>query len=69
MKIQIIECSAVGGIFANLTPGSIHEVVTPPKAPKEARIPANYENNDDGVWVQGVGEPVRVLRREYMVIG
>ena len=54
-KIQITHCSAMGSVFANLTPGSIHEVVETPKG----------ENNSRGVWVMGVGEPVKVLFSEF----
>ncbi len=57
-QIRIIDCYAVGSQFANLTPGSIHDIVNPP---------AGYENNG-GVWVMGVGEPVKVLFREFEYI-
>lgn len=30
-KIQITECKAFGKFFENLTPGSIHEVLTAPE--------------------------------------
>jgi hypothetical protein len=66
MKIKIIQCTAWGPIFANLTPGSIHKVIEPPKHHK----PDKY-----GVWVQGIGEPVKVLNgtgrmqpKEYEVL-
>lgn len=55
-KITIKKCYANGKIFSNLTPGSVHEVVTPP---------LNYKNDHTGVWVMGLGEPVKVLASEY----
>ena len=54
-KIQITDCKAFGKFFENLTPGSIHEVLT---APEGGRI-------NGGVWVMGVGGPVFVLDGEY----
>lgn len=54
-KIKITNCRAVGRQFENLTPGSIHEVIEPP---------AGYDNSR-GVWVMGVGEPVKVLFGEF----
>lgn len=59
MKIKITFCNAQGGQFANLTPGSEHEVIDPPKG---------HKNDNRGVWVMGVGEPVKVLKREYEVL-
>lgn len=58
-KIKITICHAHGAVFKNLTPGSVHNVVEPP---------VGYKNDVDGVWVQGVGEPVKVLRSEYIII-
>lgn len=58
MKIRIINCTAVGPQFENLTPGSIHEVIPAPKG----------ENNNRGWWVMGVGEPVKVLTHEAKVV-
>lgn len=53
--IKVIECIAYGPQFANLTPGSIHETVAPPSGEMRA----------GGVWVQGIGEPVKLLLGEY----
>ncbi len=53
-QIEIIKCEAVGPQFANLVPGSMHDIISPP---------AGYDNKG-GVWVMGVGEPVKVLFRE-----
>jgi hypothetical protein len=57
-KIQITICTAFGNVFANLTPGSIHNVIGPPDAYK----------NDKGTWVMGVGEPVKVLPHEFKIL-
>lgn len=55
-QIRITHCTATGKVFANLTPSSIHMVIPAPKG----------EHDDDkGVWVMGVGEPVKVLNREF----
>ena len=55
-KIKIIKCTAYGEIFANLIPNSTHDVI---------EAPNGYSNDTMGVWVQGVGEPVKVLSYEY----
>ena len=60
-KIKITFCSAQGpnNQFANLIPESVHNIITPPKG---------YLNDRAGVWVMGIGEPVRVLAREFEVV-
>jgi hypothetical protein len=58
-KIKIIQCEAFGNRFSNLTPGSIHVTVDAPKPLVEKA---------DGVWVMGVGEPVKVLNGEYEIV-
>lgn len=58
-RIQITKCYAQGAVFKNLTDGSIHNVVTPPEG---------YVNDSKGVWVMGVGEPVKVLSGEFEII-
>lgn len=58
MKIKIIHCSAYGQQFKNLKDGSIHDVIKPPKGKEHL----------DGWWVMGVGEPIRVLKYEAIVI-
>lgn len=55
-QIKITGCNAMGAQFGNLTPGSIHAVIDPPDG---------YKNDPTGVWVMGIGEPVKVLRGEY----
>jgi len=54
-KIMVISCTAIGKIFANATPGSIHETVEPPAERKDR----------DEIWIMGVGEPIRLLGGEY----
>ncbi len=55
-KVKVTRCTANGKAFSNLTPHSIHEVVEPPKG---------YKNDLSGVWVMGVGEPVKLLNNEF----
>lgn len=54
-RIKITFCEASGPQFQNLTPGSEHDIIETPAG----------EHANNGVWVMGVGEPVKVLRREY----
>lgn len=56
-KVRVIECNANGPQFANLLSGSEHETVASPMEEGSERM--------DGVWVQGVGEPVKLLPGEY----
>ena len=58
-KIKITHCEAFGIQFENLVDGSIHEVI---------KTPSGYKNDSKGVWVMGVGEPVKVLNREFIEI-
>ncbi len=58
-KVKVTQCTAFGKIFDNLTPDSEHDVVKP--------IPG-YKNDETGVWVQGVGEPVKLITGEFKVI-
>lgn len=55
-RVKVILCTAHGKKFSNLTPHSEHEVVTPPDG---------YKNDHTGVWVMGVGEPVKLLTGEF----
>lgn len=57
-QIRITECRAIGRQFANLKPGTVHDVVPTPEGESEER----------GVWVMGVGEPVKVLHDEYEIL-
>ena len=59
-KVKITHCQAVGKVFANLTDGSEHNTVPCPKDYKKKYA--------DAIWVQGIGEPVRLLSGEYEII-
>lgn len=54
--IQIQQIGAHGHQFLNLTNYSIHSIVEPPEG---------FYNDAYGVWVWGVGEPVRILNPEF----
>ena len=54
--IKVIRCNAAGGSFLNMTPNSIHRIISPPEG---------YVNGDRGVWVQGIEEPVKLLYNEF----
>jgi len=58
-RIKITRCTASGRIFENLTPDSEHDVVP---------VPVGEKDDNKGVWVMGVGEPVKVLNYEYYTI-
>ena len=58
-KIKITECTASGKVFSNFTPESVHTVVEPPEG---------YFNGDRGVFVMGIGEPVKLLFWEFNFI-
>lgn len=58
MRIKIVSCDAFGPAFNNLKPGSVHKVIDTP----------SEEDDSKGVWVMGVGEPVKVLLNEYEVV-
>ena len=55
VQLKVIRCGAFGPEFANLTPGSIHDIIKPPEG----------ESNDLGEWVQETTEPVLLLAGEY----
>jgi hypothetical protein len=56
-KIQITKCYAQGKAFENLIPDSFHRVIS---------APSPYKDDSNGVWVMGVGEPVKILNQEYV---
>lgn len=58
LTVRVKKCTAVGSAFSNMTPGSVHNVIEPPKP---------YKNDHSGVWVQGVGEPVKLLPEEFII--
>jgi hypothetical protein len=53
--IIITRCTAFGRAFENLTPNSEHTLITPPVG-----------RSRDEYWVEGVGEPVRLLKGEFI---
>ena len=55
--IKVTRCTASGSQFMNIEPGSIHFTVEPPTP---------YKNDAKGVWVQGRGDKVKLLRKEYV---
>lgn len=57
MKIRIRKVNAVGEAFANLTPGSEHEVIA-----------IGDYNGREAYWVEGVNDQVLVLGNECTVI-
>lgn len=57
MKIRIRKVNAFGEAFANLTPGSEHEVLA-----------IGDYNGREAYWVEGVDEQVLVLASECTVI-
>lgn len=59
VEIQIKKVHAFGPAFKNLSPGSNHIVIEPPKG---------YKNDHTGVWIMGVGEPVKVLSDEFTIV-
>jgi len=59
LQIKITNCNAVGKVFANLKSGTIHNVVAAPK---------NETEDAKGVWVEGIGEPVKVLNCEFVIV-
>ena len=58
-RIKITHCTACGRCFENLIPGSEHDVID---------APAGEKKDNRGVWVMGVGEPVKVLNNEFIEI-
>ena len=54
-KVKVKFCTAHGEAFANMTPGSIHEIIKPPQG----------QNAERGEWVMGCGEPVLLLWQEF----
>jgi hypothetical protein len=58
-RIKVTYCYANGKKFENLLRDSEHDVITPPNG---------YKNDHTGVWVMGVGEPVKLLTNEFVPI-
>jgi hypothetical protein len=55
-QIKIIKCWTIGHEYNKLYPNTIHTVVTPREGER---------NGDEGVWVKGVHEPVKVFFDEF----
>lgn len=55
MKVLIINKPTGNPAFANLDIGTIHDIIPTPK-------------NESGLWVMGVGEPVKLLQGEFRII-
>jgi len=55
-KIVVTVCTAHGKAFGNITPNSVHQVI---------ETPENQSVDNKGVWVMGVGEPVKLLNTEF----
>lgn len=53
--VKVINCRAFGDAFKNITDGSIHQIIAPPKG----------QDNKSGEWVMGNGEPVLLLWGEF----
>lgn len=58
-RLRVTRCLAFGEHFANITPGSIHDIVLPPAG----------ESDKNGRWVKGVGKPVLLLWGEFELLG
>ena len=57
-RIMVTNCKAFGTQFANIKPGTKHDIVPPPPG----------EDNKRGEWVMGVSEPVLLLAGEFIYI-
>lgn len=54
-KVKVVRVNAVGKEFKGLTPGSVHDTISPP---------SGYDNKR-GVWVMGATVPVLLLFGEF----
>ncbi len=55
--ITVTHCTAQGEAFSNIETGTSHKIITPPEP---------YKNDVRGVWIMGVGEPVKILNNEFI---
>jgi hypothetical protein len=62
-QIKVLITPPCGDRSTNLTPGSIHSVVEPPK--EEA---IKHPNGARGYWVDGTTEPILMLFGEFTEI-
>lgn len=58
-NVKVTRCTAQGKIFGNLIPNSVHTIIDVPKGKKD---------DGKGVWVMGVGVPVKLLNGEFIRI-
>lgn len=56
-RIKITFCTAQGAQFANALPNSEHDTIPTPEGEKK---------DNKGVWIMGVGEPIKILNNEYV---
>ena len=54
--IRVTEFHLSGDVYANITPDSIHKTIETPKG---------FKDDDDRVWVRGMGVPVRLETDEF----
>ncbi len=57
--IKITECWCKAPSYWSMEPGSIHIVVEPPP---------NCKNSKNTIWVNGMNEPVSLLKEEFEFI-
>ena len=58
-KIKITKCWAMGANYNKCFPNSVHQVINPP---------FGMDNINQGVWVQGAMEPVKIFFDEFVLI-
>ena len=58
-RIKVRNISITNPAFNNCLPNSIHIIITPPE---------EFANGGNGVWIQGVGEPVKLLFNEFTLL-
>ena len=56
LKIQITHCWVIGWKYNKLYPNTIHTIIKPRQGER---------NDETGVWVQGITEPVKVHTDEF----
>jgi len=59
-EVKIGHCTGNNPAFDNITPGSVHTIVTP--------MDGETGNGEAGVWVQGVNQKVKILFSEFKMV-
>ena len=59
MKVEILKEIPCGNASGNLKVGTIHETVDCPKENPHLK---------KETWVQGIEEPIRILKHEYKIV-